>query len=83
MFTKKEWKGQATSVEEIHEILKAHTERIVRNELIFHRDTHKADVIDNPHLFKVNKIPHDERLVNLCVLLAGSSTNGTNQHQQC
>ena len=78
----KGWGGPATSVEELHQILSSHPdlkEKIVRNELIYYRDTHKSDILDNPAMFKVNKNSHEERLVNLCSLLAGqgSSHSGT------
>ena len=68
----KGWKGPATSVEELNEILKINPdkrERIVRIELSYYRDTHKADVIQQPELFKINNITHEEQLLNLCALL--------------
>ena len=33
---------------------------------------HRADVIANPDLFQLNKVTHEERLINICVLLNGS-----------
>ena len=42
----------------------------MRNELIYFRESHKSKVLYSPQLFKVNGIPHEERLVNLCALLA-------------
>ena len=69
----KEWKGPATSVEELNAILIANTDRkekIVRIELSYYRDTHKPDVIEQPDLFKIQKISYDEQLLNLCSLLA-------------
>jgi hypothetical protein len=78
----KGWGGPATSVEELHQILRSHPdmkEKIVRNEVIYYRDTHKSDVLYNPSMFKVNNNSHEERLVNLCALLAeqGSSDAST------
>ena len=69
----KGWKGPATSVEELHMILKSNPnkrEKIVRTELSFYRDTHKADVIHQPDLFRISNISYDEQLLNLCFLLA-------------
>ena len=71
----KVWEGPAISVEEMHEILKNNPgmkERIVRIELSYYRDTHKADVIQQPELFKINNITYEEQLLNLCALLAGN-----------
>ena len=70
----KEWGGPAVSVEELNEILRKNSdkaEQIVRIELSYYRDTHKQEIISNPHLFKLNKIRYEEQLVNLCTLLAG------------
>ncbi|CAB4057870.1 unnamed protein product [Lepeophtheirus salmonis] len=61
----KGWGGPATSVEELHQIIHSHPDmkkKIVRKELIYYRDTHKFDVLDNPTMFKVNKNLHEERL---------------------
>ncbi|KAG1663725.1 Equilibrative nucleoside transporter 3 [Nymphon striatum] len=74
----KGWGGPAISVEELHQILRSHPdmkEKIARNELICYRDTDKSDVLDNPTMFKVNKNLHEERLVNLCTLLAGQESS--------
>ncbi|KAG1653603.1 hypothetical protein GQR58_025471 [Nymphon striatum] len=74
----KGWGGLAISVEELHQILRSHPDmkgKIVRNELICYRDTDKSDVLDNPTMFKVNKNLHEERLVNLCTLLAGQESS--------
>ena len=68
----KGWNGPATSVEELHTILNLNPdnrEKIVRTELSFYRDAHKADVIQQPDLFKINNISHEEQLLNLCALL--------------
>ena len=70
--------GPATSVKELHEILKSNSEKaekIVRTELSYYRDTHKSDVLNHPDLYKLNKVLHEERLVNLGVLLAGNSSS--------
>ncbi|CAB4063630.1 unnamed protein product [Lepeophtheirus salmonis] len=48
------WGRPATSVMELH-LLRSHPEmkeKIVRNELIYYRDTHKSDVLDNPTILK-------------------------------
>ena len=69
----KEWKGPAASVDELQSILNLHPqqrEKIVRNELIYFRETHKSEVLFNPSLFRVNNISHEDRLLNLCALLA-------------
>ena len=69
----KQWNGPANSVEEIHTILNSNPdkrEKIVQTELSFYQDTHKADVIKQTDLFKINGISHDEQLLNLCTLLA-------------
>ena len=73
----KGWGGPASSVEELHSILKVHSqhkEKIVRNELIYYRETHKADILCSPSLFKVNGITHEERCANLCALLVDDGT---------
>ncbi len=69
----KGWNGPATSVEELHMILKSNAdkrEKIVRMELSFYRDTHKADAIQQPDLFRINNISFDDHLLNLCALPA-------------
>lgn len=69
----KTWGGPAVSVEELNEILQKHgdiAEKVVRTEVSYYRDTHKAEILYQPHLFKVNRITHEERLINLCVLLS-------------
>ena len=71
----KSWNGPATSVEELNSILKANgdnMEKIVRIELSYYRDTHKADVLYQPELFRINNISHDDQLLNLCALLSGN-----------
>ena len=40
-----------------------------RTEIIYFRDIHKAEVLYNPDVCKVNTISHEKRLVNLCILL--------------
>ena len=44
-------------------------EKVVRTEVSYYRDTHKTEISYQPHLFKVNRITHEERLINFCVLL--------------
>ena len=70
----KSWRGPCVSSEELMSVLKDHSElqeKIVMTELAYYRDTHKSDVTANPELFKLNKITHEERLMNLCALLDG------------
>ena len=69
----KSWGGPVVSVEELRSILKSHPDRnevIVCNELIYFRESHKSEVLYNPELFKVNGNTHEERLLNLCALVA-------------
>ena len=69
----KSWGGSVVSVEELHSILKSRPnqkEVIVRTELIYFRESHKSEVLYNPELFKVNGNTHEERLTNLCALVA-------------
>ena len=72
----KSWRGPVCSIDELNTILSEKPdmmEQIVRTELTYYRNTHKAEVIASPSLFKLNKISHEERLTNLCVLLGGMS----------
>ena len=39
--------------------------------MAYYRNTHRSEVIASPLLFKLNKVTHEERLTNLCVLLDG------------
>ena len=51
----KSWGGPVVSVEELHTILNSHpdkNEAIVRNELIYFRESHKSEVIYKPELLK-------------------------------
>ena len=69
----KSWNGPATSINELSEILKANcgkAEKTVRIELTYCRDTHKADPVQEPDLFKMNTISHGEKLHNLHALLS-------------
>ena len=68
----KSWGGPVVSVEELHSILKSHSDKnevIVRTEFIYFRESHKSEVLYNPELFKVNGNTHEERLLNLCALV--------------
>ena len=68
----KNWGAPAASMEELNEILQKHSEiaeRVVRTEVSYYRDTHKTEISYQPHFFKVNRITHEERLINFCVLL--------------
>ena len=50
----KSWGGPVVSVEELHTILNSHPDQnevIVRNELIYFRESHKSEVLYNPELF--------------------------------
>ena len=50
------WGGSAVCVEELYSILKDHPnqkEVIVRNELIYFKESHKSEVLYNPDPFKV------------------------------
>ena len=68
----KTWGGPAASMEELNEILQKHTEideKVLRTEVSYYRVTHKTEISYQLHLFKVNRITHEERLINFCVLL--------------
>ena len=68
----KTWGEPAANMEELNEISQKHseiTEKVVRTEVSYYRDTHKTEISYQPHLFKVNRITHEERLINFCVLL--------------
>ena len=59
-------------MEERNEILQKHSEiaaKVVRTGVLYYRDTRKTEISYQPHLFKVNRITHEERLINFCVLL--------------
>ena len=45
------------------------TKKVVWTEVSYYRDTHKTEISHQPNLFKVNRITHEERLINFCVLL--------------
>ena len=49
----------------------SNAEEIIKTELTYYRNTHRAEGIGPPSLFKINKITHKERLTNLCILLGG------------
>ena len=76
----KSWGGPVTTIEELLQITQSKPdkiEQIVRTEFSYYRDTHKSDVIANAHLFKLNKVTHEERLANLSILLSDKSTEST------
>ena len=59
-------------MEELNEILKKHSEiaeKVFQTEVSYYRDTHKTEISYQPHLFKVNRITNEKRLINFCVLL--------------
>ena len=69
----KSWGEPVLSVEELCSIFKSHSDQnevFVRSELIYFRESHKSEVLYNPELFKVNGNTHEERLLNLCALVA-------------
>lgn len=68
----KTWGGPCTSVDELHGILNAkpdEQERIVKTEHSYYVHTHKSDKIARPALYKINGITHEEKLINLAILL--------------
>ena len=65
-------RGPAASVEELNEILQKHSEiaeKVVRTEVSYYRDNSKTEISYQPHLFKVNSITNEKRLINFCALL--------------
>ena len=59
-------------MEELSEILQKHSEvakKVVWTDVSYYRDTHKTEISYQPHLFKVNRITNEKRLINFCVLL--------------
>ena len=40
-----------------------------QTDVSYYKNTHKTEIFYQPHLFKVNRITHEKRLINLCVLL--------------
>ena len=51
----------------LEDILRGHgdlTDKIVRIELSYYRDTHKTEVIYNGDLLKLNKISHEDKLID-------------------
>ena len=63
-----------TSPEELKEVLRVHSqnaERIVRAELAYYRDTCKPEIPYHADLCKLNKIIHEDRLINLRASLGG------------
>ena len=69
----KSWGGTATTVEELNLILEERrdmADTILRTEISYYHDTHRADVIHQPELYRVNNISLDDKLINLCALLS-------------
>ena len=69
----KSWNGPFTPGKEIITVIKSwpdQEEFIVRTELAFFPHTHQTDKIQQPELFRQNKITHEEKLENLSVLLS-------------
>ena len=76
----KTWNGPPINIEELESILSQHmdsVDKIVKTELTYYKHTHCSENIAAPSLFKLNKISHEERLSNLCILLNGQSTSFT------
>ena len=70
----KSWNGPVTSPEELKGVLRLHSqnaERIVRAELACYRDTCKPEIAYHADLCKLNKITHEDRLINICASLGG------------
>ena len=69
----KTWNRPAISIEELESILCQHpdsVEKIVKTELTYYKHTvHCSENIAASSLFKLNKISHEEKLSNLCILL--------------
>lgn len=65
----KSWNGPVKNPEELKEVSGVHNqnaEKIVRTELAYYRDTPKSEIVYHSDLFKLNKISHEDRLINLC-----------------
>ena len=68
--TCKSWGGPLTNREMLKQILKNsgdHQDKIVRTKLLYYWDTHKSEIMNTQDLFKLNKISHEDWLINLCV----------------
>ena len=68
--TCKSWGGPLTNREMLQQILKNsgdHQDKIVRTKLLYYWDTHKSEIMNTQDLFKLNKISHEDWLINLCV----------------
>lgn len=77
----KSWNGPAVSIDELEHIITRNpdlVEKIVKTELTYYKHTHRSEVIASPHLFRLIKVSHEERLSNFCILLNGQSTSFTN-----
>ena len=44
--------------------------KVVRTDVSYYRNTRKTENFYQPHLFRVNRITHEKRLINFCVLLS-------------
>ena len=76
----KSWGGPCTSIDELRLILNNKGDQeifIVKTELAYYVHTHKAHRIARPDLFKQNGIAHDEKLINLALLLEENDHNVT------
>ena len=76
----KTWNGPPINIEELESILSQHTDsvdKIVKTKLTYYKHIHCSENTAAPSLFKLNKISHEERLSNLCILLNGHSTSFT------
>ena len=76
----KTWGGPCSSAEELQKALAVKpdiSEKIVKNELTYYRNTHKTDVIARSELFRLINISHEKRLKNLLILLADESCDAS------
>ena len=71
----KSWGGPATTPEELEVILKGkdNQQKVLRTELLYFVNTHKADKIANKELFRVNNLAFEEMLENMMVILGGDT----------
>ena len=79
----KSWGGPCVSVEELESAVQSHPDRaeaMVRTELTYFRQCHRADMLLRPELYKVNGIGHDERMENLIILLSDMDNFATESH---
>ena len=74
----KSWGGPCTPVEELYEIIRGKPDQqvqIVKNELTYFAQTHKAAKIVRPHLFRPKGFSHEEKLMNFSLLLEDNESS--------